>query len=439
MPLFSKVFNFMNQLLFTLKTSDVADRAIFWLKKDVKPVIAFSNTMGSFLEDLNKEYDDEITGETLINADFNAVLKKALEGILRITKKDYKGDKEYDTIDIMSLSAEAQDEYFRIAAKIADTTSSLSISPIDVIISKIEKAGYSVAEVTGRKLRVEHVANKSNEIKGYIQPRKKILVNDAFRSFNNNEVYVLMINQSGSTGASAHAVATDKVPPSEVKQRVMIIMQSELDINKEQQKKGRIGRTGQILLPIYEYLISAIPAEQRFMMMLQRKLKSLDASTTSNQEQSKDLFDVPDFLNKYGDKIVEEFLKENPKINDMLDDPLHLHDSKKGDVNDPSLKVSGRVAILSVENQEFFYAEVGRRYDEYVAYLKQVGQYDLRVAILNLEAKTLEKTIVIAGKGTGSTFSGDSILEKCEVNNLEKPFTKSELENIISERLGKNI
>ncbi len=40
--------------------------------------------------------------------------------------------------------------------------------------------------------------------------------------------------------------------------------------------------------------------------MLQKKLKSLDANTTSNQKQSTKILDVPDFLNKYGDKIVRD-------------------------------------------------------------------------------------------------------------------------------------
>ena len=41
--------------------------------------------------------------------------------------------------------------------------------------------------------------------------RKRVNTNDAFRQFNNNEVDVLLINQSGSTGASAHAIVTPKV------------------------------------------------------------------------------------------------------------------------------------------------------------------------------------------------------------------------------------
>src|SRR6202008_4191192 len=171
--------------------------------------------------------------------------------------------------------------------------------------------------------------------KGLVTSRRRINTNDAFRLFNNNEVDVLMINQSGSTGASAHAIVTPKVPKDEVQQRVMIVLQAELDINTEVQKRGRINRTGQILSPIYDYMISAIPAEKRLMMMLQKKLKSLDANTTSNQKQSARILDVPDFLNKYGDKVVKEYLQENEEINKLLGDPLYLESkSKEAEIED---------------------------------------------------------------------------------------------------------
>jgi len=135
-------------------------------------------------------------------------------------------------------------------------------------------------------------------------------------------------------------------------------LQAELDINTEVQKRGRINRTGQILKPIYDYVNSAIPAEMRLMMMLQKKLKSLDANTTSNQKQSTKILDVPDFLNKYGDKVVKEYLLENPQVNDLIGDPLHLkksgsdassQDESRGDnesIEDAAHRVSGRVAVL---------------------------------------------------------------------------------------------
>ena len=334
------------------------------------------------------------------------------------------------------LSPEAQAEYIRISEKIKSVSTGITISPIDVIIQKLERAGFTVAEVTGRKYGVQ-LNMKTNQ--GLVLARKKLNTNDAFRKFNNNEVDVLMINQSGSTGASAHAIVTSKVPKEEVRQRVMIVLQAELDINTEVQKRGRINRTGQILKPIYDYVNSAIPAEKRLMMMLQKKLKSLDANTSSNQKQSTKILDVPDFLNKYGDKIVTEYLSENPEVNEILNDPLKLNDTSNEDASsteDAAHKVSGRVAVLSTKMQQEFYNEIAERYIDFVDYLKQAGEYDLEVEAMNLEAEQIDTAVIKVGKGGESAFGEDSILETVKANVLKKPFTKVELENIISESLN---
>ena len=256
--------------------------------------------------------------------------------------------------------------------------------------------------------------------------RRKINTNDAFRQFNNNEVDVLLINQSGSTGASAHAIVTPKVSKDQVKQRVMIVLQPELDINTEVQKRGRINRTGQIMKPIYDYVNSAIPAEKRLMMMLQKKLKSLDANTTSNQKSSTKILDVPDFLNKYGDRIVAEYLKENPTVNMLLDDPLRISDREieGAELEDAAHKVSGRVAVLSTKMQQEFYNEISTRYNEYVEYLKQIDEYDLEVEAMNLQAETIASRTVIVGKGGQSEFGDDSVLETVMANVLRKPFSQ---------------
>ena len=216
---------------------------------------------------------------------------------------------------------------------------------------------------------------------------------------------VLLINQSGSTGASAHAITTDKVSEKQVRQPVMIVLQPELDINTEVQKRGRINRTGQVLKPIYDYVNSAIPAEQRLMMMLQKKLKSLDANTSSNQKQSNSILDVPDFLNKYGDKVVVEYLQENENVNDLLGDPLKLGSSSEI-IEGAAHKVSGRVAVLSTKMQEDFYKDIKDRYDTLVDYLKQSGDYDLEVEQLDLKAETISSSIIKVGKG------GNSVLER---------------------------
>ncbi|MFA6925074.1 MAG: strawberry notch family protein [Bacteroidales bacterium] len=529
-PYFSKVFNVINQMLFSVKAESVADRAIQRLHEGKKPVIAFSSTMGAFLETMENESGMPLSNGDVINADFKTVLTRGLDSVMKYTEKDINGNPVYKKFEISQLSKEAQQEYYRIIEKINNVSTGITISPIDIIIQKIQDAGFMVAEVTGRKLEVQFKSHKEkglndvitdrvyktgdvyyenglldgskrkitiigdadsdyirafsetektelridreqlnefyirhseksvepisiNEEKGIeilthdkinsstmgvVLARKRLNTTDAFRQFNNNEIDCLLINQSGSTGVSAHAIITDRVPASEVKQRVMLILQAELNINTEVQKRGRINRTGQIYKPIYDYVCSAIPAEKRLMMMLQKKLKSLDANTTSNQKQSSKLLQTDDFLNKYGDKIVTEYLFENKELNIKIGDPLDFEgDNKDGRTipEDAAHKVSGRVAVLSTNEQAEFYKEILDRYNDYVEYLKQVDEYDLEVEILNLDAETIEENTVISGKGGGSSFGNDSMLEKCEVNILKKPFTKTELENIIRESL----
>ncbi|MCF8458834.1 MAG: strawberry notch family protein, partial [Bacteroidales bacterium] len=432
-PYFSKVFNVINQMLFSIKAEAVADRAIERLKEGKKPVIAFASTMGSFLEEM------AVPGET-INADFSTVLMKGLDTVMRYSVKNEFGESQKEVFNLSEMSPEGQDMYGSIMERIESVSTGITISPIDIVKQKINQAGFSVAEVTGRKLEVQFQKSKKTgnfSTHGLVLNRKKENTNDAFRMFNNNEVDVLMINQSGSTGASAHAIVTDNVPADQVKQRVMIILQAELNINTEVQKRGRINRTGQILLPIYDYVISAIPAEQRLMMMLRKKLKSLDANTTSNQRSSDKVLNVEDFLNKIGDKIVREYLLENKELNEQLGNPLKF-EGKDGDdkaLEGDANKVTGRVAVLSVKEQDEFYKEINYRYTKQVDYLKSIDEYDLEVDTMNLMAETKNRIMVKLGKGGESAFGEDVHLERAECNVLRKPFKRSEIDILIAEDL----
>ncbi|MDR2963473.1 MAG: strawberry notch family protein [Bacteroidales bacterium] len=270
----SKTFNIIRSLLFSIKAEEVANRVLYNLNNGKKVVVAFGNTMESMLDSVGTE------GEK-INADYSVSLLKGLESTRRITLKDEYGDADYRLIDFDEIGEEGMKFYKNLTQKIRKNSSGISISPIDLMKYIINAAGYEVSEVTGRSRQIAYNKDLSEAV---IKTRKKENKSDAFRRFQNNEIDVLFINISGSTGASAHAIPTAVVKPEQVKQRVMIVAQTELDINEEVQKRGRIDRTGQIYPPIYEYLTGAIPAEKRLMMMLQKKLKSLDANTTSNQK-----------------------------------------------------------------------------------------------------------------------------------------------------------
>jgi hypothetical protein len=476
-PPFSGIFQLISQMLFSIKAEAVAEIAIKEMKEGRKPVIAFANTMESFLDTITKDDGSPVDVGDEINADFRFVLEKRLKSVLKYTvsevdfgeededgvyeetgeeksKKKIEPKVRYEYFNPAEISQECSDEYNRILTKISEISTGITFSPIDILIDRIKRAGFTVNEITGRKRKVEFLNDKN--LIGRIVERKKANVNDAFREFNENITDCLLINQSGSTGASAHAIKAGQAqivketppdslyPKDEVKQRTMIVLQPELDISKEMQKRGRINRTGQFYKPRYIYVASDIPAERRLMMMLKRKLKSLDANTSGNQNQQEDVLKSEDFLNKYGDKIVTEWAKANPLINSVLGDPLKFGDKDKDGneeaketpaVPDAALKVSGRVAILDTNEQETFYREVLQSYQAMVQFLKQIDQFDLEVDKLDLEAETETKMVADPGRGGKSVFGRQSILEKCMVNNLKKPYPKSELENLLAKEL----
>jgi hypothetical protein len=433
-PFFSKLFRVVDQMLFALKCKPVAELAIRYLNEGKKPVIAFSSTMGAFIEQLEDDRGNPVSEGSVVDTDFAEVLRRGLDGVMRYSEVAAEGDFSKKVFSLEQLSPEAQAEYRRLREKIRATATGLHISPIDVVKETVAAAGYSVAEVTGRKLELREQGGRG---KAVVYNRKKENVNDAFRKFNNNTVDCLLINQSGSTGASAHAVTTERVAQENVKQRVMIMLQAELDINREVQKRGRVNRTGQIYKPKYAYVTSPVPAERRLMMMLQAKLKSLDANTTSNQKNSKALLQTDDFLNKYGDKVVYGYLEENPELNALLGDPCGIADEEKdSSAEDAARKTTGRVAVLPCAEQQAFYNEIVERYKSYVDYLQQVGDYDLEVETMNLEAETLQSDVVVVGKGGSSKFGGDTFLEKCLCNVLKKPFTSAELQTLLSKGVG---
>lgn len=439
-PAFNGIFNLINQLLFSLKAEAVGKVAVERLKEGKKPIISFASTMESFLNELKNENDEFVKEGDIVNSDFTMVFEKRLRNTLKYKVIEPDGEERFEYLNPNDFEEKFRIEYNYILSKIKSTSIGICSSPIDIVIDVIKKAGYSVSEVTGRTRQFKILGDDKAQIKNKVMESP----NDAFRKFNNNEVDVLMINQSGSTGASAHAIPTKKVSKEQVKQRVMIFLQSELNVNTEVQKRGRINRTGQILKPIYDYVISSVPAEKRLMMMLQRKLKSLSANTTSSQKQQGETEDSEtennvDFLNKYGDKIILEFLIDNPLINLAIDDPLGITKSdnpSEVDFTDASQKVSGRIAILSIKDQNLFYSDVISRYLSYVQYLKETDEYDLEVKNMDLKAEVISKNIAVVGKGGKSVFSKNTILEKCMVNNLKKPYKSDEVRILIESSLN---
>lgn len=433
-PFASKAFNTVQQVLLSLKAKSAAERAIDYLKQGMKPVIALNNTNES-------QTGNFALGEEMDAPDLGTSLKKGLEGTLRYTKKDAKDNSESGYINLSDLGDEAVEAYHELEKKIEQTSTGLSLSPIDVIKNELEKAGYKVGELTGRQTEFVYNDNGTvTKIKRADTDKKKLA-----RDFNDGKIDALILNKSAATGISLHASSKYK----DQKKRVMIVAQQQLDVNDEVQMRGRIDRTGQVARGAYEYVVSLIPAEQRLLMMFKAKLKSLDANTTSSQKSKFNEMEVADITNKYGDKVVKEYMAEHLDLYARMADPFGWEKSLGEDLSriDPqrlvaegggvgdgeagadASKLLGRMALLRVNEQEKMLQEIGELYANEIQRLNEMGENDLEITELPLKAKTIRKEVWKQGAEPGgdNAFADNTYIEKVNMAILKKPMKAAEV------------
>lgn len=433
-PFASKAFNTVQQVLLSLKAKSAAERAIDYLKQGMKPVIALNNTNESQTGNL-------ALGEEMDAPDLGTSLKKGLEGTLRYTQKDAKDNSESGYIKLSDLGDEAVEAYHELEKKIEKTSTGLSLSPIDVIKNELQKAGYKVGELTGRQTEFVYNDNGTvTKVKRADTDKKKLA-----RDFNDGKIDALILNKSAATGISLHASSKYK----DQKKRVMIVAQQQLDVNDEVQMRGRIDRTGQVARGAYEYVVSLIPAEQRLLMMFKAKLKSLDANTTSSQKSKFNEMEVADITNKYGDKVVREYMAEHLDLYARMADPFGWEKSHGDDLSriDPQTlvasgggvgdgeagadasKLLGRMALLRVSEQEKMLQEIGELYANEIQRLNEMGENDLEITELPLKAKTLHKEVWKQGAEPGgdNAFADNTYIEKVNMSILKKPMKSSEV------------
>ena len=433
-PFASKAFNTVQQVLLSLKAKSAAERAIDYLKQGMKPVIALNNTNESQTGNL-------ALGEEMDAPDLGTSLKKGLEGTLRYTQKDAKDNSESGYFKLEDLGEEAVEAYHELEKKIERTSTGLSLSPIDVIKNELQKAGYKVGELTGRQ--TEFVYNENGtvtKVKRTDTDKKKLA-----REFNDGQIDALILNKSAATGISLHASSKYK----NQRKRVMIVAQQQLDVNDEVQMRGRIDRTGQVSRGAYEYVVSLIPAEQRLLMMFKAKLKSLDANTTSSQKSKFNEMDVADITNKYGDRVVREYMAEHLDLYSRMADPFGWENSYGDDLSriDPqslvasggsvgdgeagadASKLLGRMALLRVSEQEKMLQEIGELYANEIQRLNEMGENDLEITELPLKAKTIRKEVWKQGAEPGgdNAFADNTYIEKVNMAILKKPMKASEV------------
>ena len=239
----SIMHNLIDQMLLALKTKGAVDEAMAALARGEKVVLTVANTMGSFIADYAREM--ELSPGQPVNLSFTDLYRKYLEKQRWVKIKAANGDTSMYRLTDDDLGPVTAAYFRRIddwmkQANFGDAP----ISPIDYLHAELRKRkingkAITTDEITGRTATInyEGVTPVLSSRNSSIKTRLK-----AINGFNNGDIDVLILNQSGSTGLSLHASEKFK----DQRQRHMILIQAEKNIDTHMQMLGRTHRTGQV-------------------------------------------------------------------------------------------------------------------------------------------------------------------------------------------------
>jgi predicted RNA methylase len=412
--------NLINQMLLASKAPGTVRLAIERLKNDQKPVIALANTMGSFIEEFAQE-NNASPGDRL-DLTFNSLLDRYLRKTLILkVKKPFAKKEDIETIILTpdDLGPDGEEVFRRVEAQIRDLDlSAFPVSPIDFIRAELAKAGYTVGEITGRTEAADYRADGGVYYRR--RPAGETTTRGRLRTisgFNGGEIDAIILNQSGATGLSLHASEKFK----DQRKRVMLIAQAEANIDTHMQMLGRVHRTGQVITPAYLQLVADVPAEKRPAAVLAKKMASLAAATTANRRGALGAEGTPDFINEFGDRVVAQIVEQDIGLWVRLGEPK-IRDEDDS-VNDAARRVTGRIPLLPLEQQEALYEQIEEAYRRAIQMADEQGNNTLEAKTLDLDARLVEETPWTDGKGGDGArlFEGPSTLGLYDVRKQTQP------------------
>jgi hypothetical protein len=427
------VHNAIKQMLLSLKIDETVSMAIRALKEGKRVFIGLENTMGSFLSHYveSKGYKP---GDTITDFDYREVLRTMLKNVLRYRIKHPNGDVEVVYVSVESLPLRVQDAYKSVLDAIEASDIELSASPIDEIVHQLEEQGYKVGEITGRNMRLVKTGENEYlyETRGSAA-KDKVAIRD---QFNNGDMQVIVGNVAAAEGMSIHA--SEKFKNQQTRQ--MIVAQAHADINKFVQMLGRVNRTGQVVVPEYKILMTALPAEIRPAAVLEKKMRSLNANTSAKTKGAYQQKQIPDILNIYGEYLTARYLIENldvlshvgMTINETDYRDALAHGGYRGPWHEDKIakRFTGKLAVLPVEKQQEFYDWIEPEYNSLIEYLNKTDQNELVSVEKDYKAQEISSRTIFVGE-PGNVFQEPATIDKMSIKLEGRPMTVGEMKEFI--------
>lgn len=282
----------------------------------------------------------------------------------------------------------------RIRALI-DAMPDLPVSAIDEVRDRIEAAGFSCEEITGRSWECRG---------GRIARRAAVSKTEVKNRFNSGATDAVIINTAGSTGIDLHAGRRFL----DQRQRILIELQAPADITKQIQAYGRVNRFDQVIGPKIRSLMAGLPIELRLMAMRNAKLRRMSANVTSNRDNSALIKDIPDLINAVGDIVCTRYAEARPDLMRRLGFEVERNaklEAKNADAANAGAaedekdnqrsanEFLARLAMLPVPQQEQTINELDAEYRATLEELDARGENPLKSKTLDGIVHPREKTV----------------------------------------------
>lgn len=369
-------------------TCDLAvEESVAALKEGKKPVIVFNHTLEAELERRisearrNGEGKETADGFIMKAPNFQSMLLDQLNTILHVS---------VDGKDLGLRKRPGLAPIIHEIEKLIQAFPVLSTQTIDMVREGIMRAGYGVAELSGRKNRIRSLPDGNIIVQSVPKSERKSAVDE----FNNGAAHALILTPAGNAGVSAH----DGEKFLNHGQRVLVEAEVSEDVLRRWQYYGRVGRKGQRSYPIILTLSTGLPAQARILAISNNKTRKMSASITASSDNAVITKDVPDIFNVVGNEVAYRFLENDPELAQKLDIDVIERLEKDGGSNGEYGAIAdtyvytlmSRAIILSVKQQHAIIDGLSMEFKSLIYELEEKGENPLKSAYFDIHAKVIK-------------------------------------------------
>lgn len=403
----NSLYMIMRSFLAIMTCELAVEEAVNALKEGRKPVLVIDHTMES---ELNKRIEESMgkgdgketpDGYLMKTPGYRSILLARLDALLKVS------------LDGKDLGLRAIPQYAGVIAQIEKLIAAfpdLPTSPLDLVREGIERAGYNVAEISGRKKRVKFV--KGGVL---IEPINKKERKTAKERFNNGDAHAIILTRAGNAGISLH----DSNRFINRGQRELIEVEVPEDVVARTQFFGRVNRKGQVSYPVIKTLSTNLPAQNRVLALQNNKLRRMSANITANRDNAAITKDVADILNSVGNEVAYRFLQLDPDLAQKLDIDIDAVTSTYDEDEDKQVvnlggdkfisELMNRLVLLPIVQQRAIIESITLEFNALIEELDAKGENPLKSRFYDVNAVTTKTEMLELASASVNTATNTRI------------------------------